>query len=308
MSDSDIEVSGLCKRYGASDAVVELSFRALPGEVYGLVGPNGAGKTTTIRCLLGLIRPTGGQVRVLGSDPYQEQRVSTTTGALLEDSTVYAGLTALDNLVFFGKLQLLPAPETRARFLLERFGLGDRAGQKASTFSKGMQRKLAMARALMSDPRVLVFDEPTSGIDPHFQQDFQEVVSDLAEEGRTVLLSSHNLREVHELCDRITFMQEGRGVMCGTIEEITRKFDRRKYRVWFNGTSDLPRSRRRILVADLGLLRQARASEPGVLLTSSPQSIDQVIRRLADASIEAQRVEPIDVNLDDVFELAEGRI
>ncbi len=308
MSDPQIEVSGFCKRYGAKDAVVDLDVRAMAGEIYGLVGPNGAGKTTTIRSILGLIRPTSGRVLVSGTDPYRDRNVRTTTGAMLEDSTVYAGLTALDNLVYFGKLQLVPDPAARARSLLERFGLDDRANQRASTFSKGMRRKLAMARALMPDPPVLVFDEPTSGIDPHFQQDFQELVSESAEEGRTVFLSSHNLREVQELCDRLTFMQEGRGVMCGTVEEITRGFEGRKYRVWLDGTCELPRSRRRVLIPGLGLLRPGRASEPGVLLTSSPQSIVQVIGRLADASIEAQRVEPLHVDLDDVFELAEGRV
>lgn len=228
-------------------------------------------------------------------------------GVLLEHSAVYGGLTALDNLVFFGKLHGLSEPRTHARKLLERFGLSAQASQPASTLSKGMQRKLALARSLVCDPRVLVFDEPTSGIDPQFQHEFCEIVSELSHEGRTVLLSSHNLKEVNELCDHMTFMKDGRGILSGTLESITGLFTQQKFRVWLKASAEMNKARSRFDVPGLGRFWQARANEPGVLLTRDPHSADDVLELMAKSQIEVERVEPDMAELDDIFELAERR-
>lgn len=302
MSAQGIAVEGLSKAYGGTEVVRDVSFRVPPGQVHGLIGPNGAGKTTTIRAVLGLSRPSRGSVRVNGVDPYL-CREGLEVGALLEESAVYASLSALDNLVFVGRIRGCAAPGEEAQQFLERVGLARVGHALASTFSKGMRRKVGLARALLGRPRVLVFDEPTSGIAPDFQQDFRDLVRELAMDGRAILLSSHNLHEVQSLCDTITFLEEGRVVLACNVHEIAHRYRNRKYRLRVAGAAAVLEGTCRS-VPDVGLLRNGGAQRPLTLLTERPLSGSEVSCRLCQHGLEAVDVEPAEVNLEDVYQIA----
>ncbi|MBK7862951.1 MAG: ABC transporter ATP-binding protein [Archangiaceae bacterium] len=189
-------------------AVEGLSFEVSPGEVFGLLGPNGAGKTTTVRMLTGLIAPTSGSATVCGhalSDPRLRRKV----GLLTEQPGLYDRLTARENLVFYMRLNEVDeqAAWRKAEKNLERFGLGGRSDEPVGGFSKGMRQKLAIVRTLVHEPSVVFLDEPTSGLDPESARTVRDAVAELAAEGRTLILCSHNLAEVERLCTRVAVIK-----------------------------------------------------------------------------------------------------
>ena len=199
-----IEAHQLTRRFGKRTAVEDLSFEARAGEVLGLLGPNGAGKTTTIRMLAGIIAPSSGTASVLGMDPARSpERVHERIGLLTEAPGFYERLSARRNLTYFAGfypgLQVGRAVDEQLRLM----GLGDRAGDKVGTFSKGMKQRLALARTLLHEPDVLFLDEPTAGLDPEAAKELRELILRLRSQGRSILLSTHNLSEAEALCDRI---------------------------------------------------------------------------------------------------------
>jgi ABC-2 type transport system ATP-binding protein len=207
-----IRVEGLEKRFGARVAVQGLSFEVKPGEVFGLLGPNGAGKTTTVRMLTGLLRPSAGHAMVCGVElPLRDDGVvlRRRVGLLTEQPGLYERLTARENLDFFIRLNEVDpgVAWARARGLLERFGLGGREDEPVGGFSKGMRQKLAIVRALVHAPEVVFLDEPTSGLDPQSGRVVRDAIAELAAEGRTMVLCSHNLPEVERLCTRVAVVK-----------------------------------------------------------------------------------------------------
>ncbi len=206
-----IVVDGLEKRFGDRVAVTGLSFEVKAGEVFGLLGPNGAGKTTTVRLLTGLLAPSGGRGTVCGhalgegDGTALRQKV----GLLTEQPGLYDRLTARENLRFFMRLHELDEAATWPRVLryLTRFGLAGREDEPVGGFSKGMRQKLAIVRALLHEPEVIFLDEPTSGLDPQSARAVRDAVAELAAEGRTLVLCSHNLAEVERLCTRVAVIK-----------------------------------------------------------------------------------------------------
>jgi ABC-2 type transport system ATP-binding protein len=222
---SRIEVRSLCKNFGPRTAVEGLDFDVAAGEVFGLLGPNGAGKTTTVRMLTGLLRPTSGQATVCGVPLDGDgEMLRSRVGLLTEQPGLYDRLTARENLRFFLKLHHRDTPEAweAARGWMQRFGLGGREDETCGTYSKGMRQKLALIRALLHDPRALFLDEPTSGLDPESARAVREAVGELAAEGRTVVLCSHNMAEVERLCARVAVVK-GRLLAVGTVPELRRQ-------------------------------------------------------------------------------------
>jgi ABC-2 type transport system ATP-binding protein len=221
-----IETESLSRFFGPIRAVDGLTFQVYEGEVFGLLGPNGAGKTTTVRLLNGVLRPSGGQARVLGLDPAREGgRLRQQTGVLTETLSLYERLTARENLALFGALYGIPEMELARRVarMLEEFGLADRADGRVGEFSKGMKQRLALARALLHEPPLLFLDEPTAGLDPEAARQVTEMIGQLSRrEGRTVFLCTHNLTEAQRLCDRVAVMDRGRLLALGTLEELSR--------------------------------------------------------------------------------------
>jgi ABC-2 type transport system ATP-binding protein len=222
-----VEASSLTKRYGAFVAVDDLSFRVMPGEIYGLLGPNGAGKTTTILMLLGLSEPTDGTARVLGLDPAREPlEVKRHVGYLPDAVGFYGRLSGRENLEYTARLNGLEPQAAAARIdeLLEWVSLTDAAGKPADTYSRGMLQRLGVADALVKAPAVLILDEPTASIDPAGVEELLTLIRRLAHEnGLAVLLSSHLLAQVQQLCDRVGIFSRGRLIAEGSVGELAER-------------------------------------------------------------------------------------
>lgn len=209
-----VQTTALSKHYGGVRAVDELSITVRPGEVYGFLGPNGAGKTTTLRMLLGLIRPTSGSLTLFGEPPRQLERV----GALIEGPAFYPYLSGRANLRVLA--DHAGVPRSRVDDVLEVVDLTDRAGDKYATYSLGMKQRLGLAAALLKRPELLILDEPTNGLDPAGMADMRVTIRKLAADGCTVLLSSHLLAEVEQICDRVGVLNHGRLVAETTVAEL----------------------------------------------------------------------------------------
>ncbi len=221
-----IQTRGLTKRYGAAVAVEDLDLDIQGGEVFGLLGPNGSGKTTTILMLLGLTEPSAGEISVLGLDPRRRPlTVKRQVGYLPDAVGFYEELTAWENLRYITKLNGLPAAEAERRIgaALARMGLEGVTHDRVATFSRGMRQRLGLAELLCKMPRVAILDEPTLGLDPEAARDFLALILKLKEEGITVLLSSHLLHQVQEVCDRVGLFSRGRMRLTGSVEELARQ-------------------------------------------------------------------------------------
>jgi ABC-2 type transport system ATP-binding protein len=207
-------------------AVDEASFQVKAGEVMVLLGPNGAGKTTTVRMLTSILIPTRGRASILGYDVVKDaDRVRASVGVLTEQHGLYGRMNANEYLTFFGQLYGLPAKSCRQRSarLLDQFGLGDAANKRLSEFSKGMRQKLALVRALLHEPPVLLLDEPTSAMDPESARIVREAICSLRSSERTIILCSHNLVEAELLADQIAIIRHGKIIMQGSPLELKRK-------------------------------------------------------------------------------------
>ena len=221
MSAATIRVREVTKRFGKVDAVRAASFDLQQGETVALVGHNGAGKTTLIKLMLGLIRPTSGSIEVLGDDPAAGQFAARRQlGFLPENVAFNPGLTGRETLAFYARLKRQPAFAVAP--LLDRVGLLVAADRRVGTYSKGMRQRLGLAQALLGEPRVLLLDEPTTGLDPALRQSFYDTVEELRGRGATVLLSSHALTELEERAGRVIIMNRGIKVADGSLGELRR--------------------------------------------------------------------------------------
>jgi len=215
---SVISVTGLHKWFGQTHALDGLDLEVRAGEVHGFLGPNGAGKSTTVRVLLGLLRADSGQARVLGGDPWRDtatlhRRIAYCPG----DVSLWPNLSGGEVIDLFGRLRG-DLDKQRRDQLLDRFELDPK--KKGRSYSKGNRQKVAIVAALASDAELLILDEPTTGLDPIMEAEFQRTIHEIKAEGRTVLLSSHILSEVEALCDRVTIIRAGRSVESGTLQDL----------------------------------------------------------------------------------------
>jgi ABC-2 type transport system ATP-binding protein len=223
-----IETSGLSRRFRDVIAVDDLTMTVESGEVLALLGPNGAGKTTTIRMLAGIIRPTGGEAIVAGHRIDRDvEKLHEVIGMLTETPGLYGRLSARRNLEYFAGFYPIDDVSARVEKYLKLMGLWERREDKAGTFSKGMKQRLALARALIHEPKVLFLDEPTSGLDPEAAGEVRQLIRRMREEGCTIFLSTHNLGEAEMLCNRIAVIQT-RLLALDTAESLRRRFFRRK--------------------------------------------------------------------------------
>src|SRR5207245_1194789 len=210
-------VDGLSKRFGRRIAVDDATFDVPQGAVAGFVGPNGAGKTTTLRILLGLVHPTSGQAHVLGHPVDDPASYLGRVGALAERPAFYAGLTGRRNLEVLATLSRVD--RSRVDATLEQVRLQDRADDPFRSYSLGMKQRLGIAAALLRDPELLILDEPTNGLDPAGMAEMRKLIKDIGQGDRTVLLSSHLLGEVEQICDRIGVISNGHLVTQSTVQE-----------------------------------------------------------------------------------------
>ncbi len=221
MTRTMLETRNLVKRYNGFTAVDNLSFEVYKGEIFGMLGPNGAGKTTAIRTIMDIFKPDEGTIEVLGEPPGVVRR---RIGYLPEERGLYQELKVLDVLVYLAELKgtSRSAARERASTWLERVELSDWTGRKVRDLSRGMQQKLQFVASLVHDPELLILDEPFQGLDPINVDLLKGLVRDLQREGKTVMLSSHQMNLVEVLCDRILLIDEGQAVLYGPIKEIKR--------------------------------------------------------------------------------------
>lgn len=220
---SAVNLAGVSKHYGRIAAVRDVSLALNAGETVALVGHNGAGKTTLIKLMLGLIRPTGGNVQVLGADPaHGDASVRRRLGFLPESVSFHLALTGRETLAFYARLKRVEPQSMEALF--DRVGLAPAAVDRpVRTYSKGMRQRLGLAQALLGEPRILLLDEPTSGLDPALRRHFYDLVDDLRQGGATVLLSSHALTELEGRTDRVVILNNGVKIADGTLDDLRRR-------------------------------------------------------------------------------------
>jgi ABC-2 type transport system ATP-binding protein len=216
-----IEIEGLVKTYEGFTAVDELSLRVAEGEILGLVGPNGAGKTTTLRCLSGIIPYTAGRIRICGFD-LQEQPIEARRrlAFVADEPHLFEHLTVSDHMTLFGRIYGVADAAAKARRLLEENDLVDQLHAFPGELSRGMKQKLIISCALLHEPRVLIFDEPLTGLDPASMRRTKRTITRTAAAGATVIVSSHMLHLVEAVCDRILILQHGQKILEGTLQEI----------------------------------------------------------------------------------------
>jgi len=222
-----IETNQLTKRFGLFLAVDGITLTIEPGTIFALLGPNGAGKTTTVRMLTSILAPSAGWARVAGFDVvHHPTEVRARVGVLTEQHGLYQRMKAIEYLDFFAQLYHLPDDlrRRRPRELMEHFGLGDALDKRLGEYSKGMQQKLALARALLHDPAVLLLDEPTSAMDPQSARLVREAICDLQRAERTIAITTHNLTEAQMLADRIAVIRRGRIIAHGPFDTLAHRF------------------------------------------------------------------------------------
>jgi ABC-2 type transport system ATP-binding protein len=213
-----VETHSLAKRYGSGVLAVDsVDMSVRRGEVYGFLGPNGAGKTTTLRMLVGLIRPTSGTVTIAGHSPGDPAGLAK-IGSLIESPGFYPYLSGRENLRVVA--DLAGVNHKRVEETLDMVELGSRAGRKFSTYSTGMKQRLGVAAAVLKDPELLILDEPTNGLDPQGMAEMRKLIKDIGQGDRTVLLSSHLLGEVEQICDRVGVISNGHLVKQATVQEL----------------------------------------------------------------------------------------
>lgn len=222
-----IEIVELCKAFGKFQAIDHLTLSVRQGEIFGLLGPNGSGKTTTINMISGLMRPTSGEVRVMGFDVrHQTRQVRRILGAVPQETALYEELTAWTNMDFHADLFGIPRGEKKERItkLLELVQLYDRRDSRVSTFSGGMKRRLALARALLHDPQLIYLDEPTLGVDVQARRAIWDYILALRDQGKTVLITTNYLEEAQAICERLAIIDHGKLIAVDTPDHLRRSY------------------------------------------------------------------------------------
>lgn len=255
MSEIVLQVDNLSKKYKKVDAVKGVSFDIKKGNVYGLLGPNGSGKTTTLAMLMGILHPTQGSFSWFGNG--QEDRNRLRIGCLLETPNFYPYLNAYDNLRVTATIKNMQNPKARIEEVLEYVDLKERGKRTFRTYSLGMKQRLAVAAALLSDPEVLVLDEPTNGLDPEGIAEMRELILKIGSEGKTIILASHILDEVQKICSHVVMLKQGEMVYNGSMTDLL--LQRKSYQLMADD--------REKLLSVLGSLPQVK------ILTNEPDSL-----------------------------------
>ncbi|MBN1562609.1 MAG: ABC transporter ATP-binding protein [Anaerolineae bacterium] len=296
-----IETHELTKDFKDFRAVDHISFAVEPGMVFAILGPNGAGKTTTVRMLTSILKPTSGWARVSGYDVVEQATaVRTSVGVLTEQHGLYERMKGMEYLDFFARIYRLPSDIRRTRpfQLMERFGLGDAHDKRLGEYSKGMKQKLALVRAMLHDPPVLLLDEPTSAMDPQSARLVRESIKDLQRDSRTITITTHNLTEAQSLADRIAVIRKGRIIANGTFRELSQRFAglptmELHLTQHLNGAVDELTGMVDVIETGDRWLRY-RVAEPQ---TVNPQ----VIRRLTGAGLDIVTLSEVSQTLEDVY-------
>lgn len=294
MDESVVETHELTKRYGSILAVDSLSIRVPRGGVFGLLGPNGSGKTTTMSMLLGLVAPTSGTFRLLGHDSNGGLTEALhDVGSIAESPAFYPYLSGRANLQYFQGI--IGRGDSRdIERLLELAGLSDRAHSKFSTYSQGMKQRLSIAYALLGDPHLLFLDEPTNGLDPAGMAEVRGLIRGLSGEGHTVLLSSHLLHEVQQVCDRVAIMSRGRLIAQGAIRDLLR----RRGAIRLSTTDD---TKAAAIISAQPWVTAVSADKGYLTAEAPPERSWELTKALAEDGVAVKEMAPVEDSLERYF-------
>ncbi len=292
MNSYVIKTSGLTKRFGRILAVDDLSIQVPRGHVFGLLGPNGSGKTTTMNMLLGLIRPTAGQFSLFGSSERSDKTLRR-VGAIIESPTFYPYLTGRQNLAYFQGVLGRGSP-SELDSLLEQVGLGGRGGHRYQTYSLGMKQRLGLAYTLLGDPELLFLDEPTNGMDPAGVAEIREMIRSLATGGRTVLLSSHLLNEVEQVCDSLAILSKGRLIAQGNIKDLLQTEGQIRLRTTDNDEAFE-------ILSDLDWVQGVKTQGGSLVAMAPVERSWELTAVLSQSRVYVTEMRPITLSLEDYF-------
>jgi ABC-2 type transport system ATP-binding protein len=286
-----VEVSHVAKSFGKTHAVADVSFSVAEGEIFGLLGPNGAGKTTTIRMMLGIYQPEGGTIAVLGGPMTEEKK--NRIGYMPEERGLYQNASLENGLTYLCVLKGLPRPEAqrRVRAYLERLDLAPHRAKKIKELSRGMQQKAQIIAAIAHGPELLVVDEPFASLDPVNTRVVKELIEELREHGTTVLMSTHQMHQVEELCDRIVLIHEGRNVLYGDLGRIRRRYAGNA--VLLQTADALP--------SLAGVTNVSRQNGDYKLTLAQGTTPQEVLERLVSGGVQVDKFEIAMPTLDEVF-------
>ncbi len=305
MSDNEplIATYQLTKRYKGKLAVDQAQFRVERGDVFGLLGPNGAGKTTIIRMLLGLVKPTEGRAMLFGKDiETNRSHILRRTSAIVEAPALYPYLSGWDNLRVMARMSGI-TDRQRLEWALDQMGLLDQAKVRFRNYSLGMKQRLCIAAALLTDPQLIILDEPTNGLDPAGMRDIRELIKQLAAQGRTVFLSSHLLNEVEQVCNRVAIIERGTIVTQGRVEELLAKRTFVHLRIH---PTDIERAEE--ILRNLAWVKSLR-QEGEYLIVEGPLNQGEALNRaLGEAGIYASEIVPRSLSLEEYFLSVTGQL
>ena len=286
-----IEGRNLVKQYEGVRALDDVSFEVREGEIFALVGPNGAGKTTLLRILTDILRPDSGSLRILGQESLRG--VLREIGYLPEERGLYKSLTPLETVSYFAQLKGLPSREARqaAAAALDLVGMLGHGKRKVEELSKGMAQRVQFAATLVHKPRLLILDEPFSGLDPVSSLALQDVIFKLRDEGKTVLLSTHNMEHAEKLCDRLLMLHRGQVRLYGEISEIRQRFSDNSYYVEFVGE-----------IPEMDEVRvEALSAESARIYPMNGVGRREILEQLVASGLDVTRFQPVIPSLEEIF-------
>lgn len=294
MAGNVVETVGLTKDYGEVRAVADLSLQVPQGTIFGLLGPNGAGKTTIIGTLLGLIRPTAGTIRLFGSEINgSTDEAVRRIGAIMETPAFYPFMSGRDNLRYFQGISGTGGP-SEIDSLLELVGLSDRADARFNTYSLGMKHRLGIAFSLLGDPELLLLDEPTNGLDPSGMAEVRGLLKTLGDGDRTIVLASHLLNEVEQVCDHVAILSKGRVIAEGEVSDLIGRRDH----IHLSTTDNVAAHR---VLGDLDWVVSVRATDGGLVVEAPPDRVGELSRALSQAGVYPTELRAISTSLEQFF-------
>ena len=286
-----VEVNHLYKSYTGKRAVEDLSFSVDPGEILGLIGPNGAGKSSTIKIILDFMKPDSGEVKIFGQQ--MDEACKNQIGYLPEEKGLYKKLTAIDLILYFASLKGMDksSAKEKADVLLRRTGMFESRKKKIKEMSKGMGQVIQFIVTIIHDPKLIIMDEPFSGLDPVNTELMKNIVSDLRNDGKAIILSTHQMNQVEEICDRVLMVNDGSEVLYGSIEEVKARF--RQHSVQVNVEGD---------IGDLPGVIEKKLNKDSVELVLATDTTPQIILdRMREQGIKINRFEVKTPSLNEIF-------
>jgi ABC-2 type transport system ATP-binding protein len=294
-----IKLENICKHIGRREILKDVSFTVKQGDIFGYLGPNGAGKTTTIRVLLGLLEVTSGKASILGQD-VNATETRRKLGFVMESDGLYDNMTAYDNVAYYSRIYGVSRVRERINIVLGLVKLFDKADDKVGTYSKGMRQRLALARAMVHDPEILILDEPTASVDPSGQIEIRQIILDMAhKEFKTIFLSSHNLDEVQRICNRIALIHKGDIKLYGERDELQRKMSEKEVII------ETAEAMSELIIAELQSFPELsihdRKNKTLILSLGKGGSIPDIVTFLTQRGVRIEQVKRREASLEQIY-------